>query len=130
MSIYIFLTHFLLFHLYYGLGYLLLFIYFSFGFSLFIFSHWFDLLCANCSSFFLVDLPSSLSLYCPLSSFFYILLLLLLLSLLWSSSRHTIILCITSSSISKRRRTRQKNIYICMKKENKINLNWFFWYIE
>jgi len=72
-NVYIFLTHFLLFHLYYGLCYLLLFIYFSFGFlCLLLFFSLIDLLCANCSSFFLVDLPSSLSLHCLLSSPFFI----------------------------------------------------------
>jgi len=83
-----------------------------------------DLLCVNCSSFFLVDLPSSRSLYCPLSSFF--IYYYYYYYYYYSDQQHLVtlsFLCIRPSSISKRRRTRQKTYrYVWKWKENKFEL--------
>jgi len=70
-NVYIFLTHFFSFVCIILLSSVVVHLFFVWFFSVYFFSLM-DLLCANCSSFFLVGLPSSLSLYCPLSSSFFI----------------------------------------------------------
>jgi hypothetical protein len=81
------------------------------------------LLCANCSSFFLVGLPSSLSLHCPLSSsfFFYI----YYYYYYYDHHHHLVTLSFFVSRLRPlvREEERDKNLYMCMKKGNKINLN-------